>query len=914
MVKVIMSDQEALQSSHWNAEQVESKWTEYWFSRELFNLWVKSERPNYSIALPPPNITGNLHMGHALNGTLQDVLIRLKRMQGFNVLWQPGTDHAGISAQMVVEKKLRLQHQEETKKKPQEERKPFSRQAIGRENFINKVKEWREENGNQIMHQYKKLGVSFNWDRVAYTMDEDYVKAIYRAFVTLYKEGQIYRGKRITNWCPRCLTSLSDLEVEHKEEKGKLYHVKYKVVGSDKDQIVIATTRPESIFGDVAIAVNPTDARYKHLVGKKVRVPLNNIEVEIIEDHYVDKDFGTGALKITPAHDANDYEVGQRHNLPQTCVIDDHGKLIACGEVPEKYQGKDRFAVREAVVEELKTLDLLDKEEDYVHGVGQCERCATVIEPYLSEQWYLSMQELARPAIACVEEGKVKFIPERYESTYLDWMKNIRDWNISRQLWWGHRIPIWTCNSCQKEDAHEIPPIKCPSCSSTDLKQDEDVLDTWFSSALWPFATLGWPDETTLELKHFYPTTLLSTAREIINLWVARMIFMSQKFMKTVPFKYVLIHPVVQTEDGKRMSKSKGNAVDPLDMISKYGADANRFLFISMGVKGDQDVRFREERLEEYKRFVNKLFNVGKFVVSQLENYEFGPLDPEQMTLADKWIISKYESLLDKLDAGFANYDFDDVARDLYDFVWDQFCDWYVEIAKVQLQDKNESGQTKHILYSIFEGLMRAMHPIMPFFTEEMWSHLPKRETLADLDSIMFAPYPHGNPTYINKKAEEEMNYFIKVVRSVRNIKQTFDVPVNVPAEVVINSTNKAEHEILLANKANLIRLAKTNENPLPEYNARHIVPEGKVAHEIFGDTRINVMLDSLIDVSKTKEKILARKSAKIKELERIKNLLSSKGFLDKAPVDQIEKQKQQATEIENQIASFDAQLKILES
>lgn len=913
MTKVMTSDPEILASSHWNAEAVESRWTEYWFKRELFNLWVKSERPNYSIALPPPNITGSLHMGHALNGTLQDVLIRLKRMQGYNVLWQPGTDHAGISAQMVVERKLRQEHQEETKKKPQEERRPFSRLAIGRENFINHVKVWREQYGNQIMAQYKKLGVSFNWDRIAYTMDDEYVKAIYRAFVTFYKDGQIYRGKRVTNWCPRCLTSLSDLEVEHKEIKGKLYHVRYKLVDGS-GEIVIATTRPESIFGDVAVAVNPKDERYKKLVGKKVRVPMNNIEISIIEDSYVDKDFGSGALKITPAHDVNDYEVGLRHNLPQTCVIDEHGKLMACPEVPAQYQGKDRFVAREAAVEELKAADLLEKEEDYTHGVGHCERCATVIEPYLSEQWYLSMKELARPAIACVEEGKVKFIPERYESTYLDWMKNIRDWNISRQLWWGHRIPVWTCNACKKEDAYETPPTKCPSCSSTDLKQDEDVLDTWFSSALWPFATLGWPDENTLEMKHFYPTTVLSTAREIINLWVARMIFTSLKFMKTIPFKYVLIHPVIQTEDGKRMSKSKGNAIDPLDMIAKYGADANRFLFISMGVKGDQDVRFREERLEEYKRFVNKLFNAGKFVVSQLENYEFGPLETEKMTLADKWIVSKYESLLERLDHGFANYDFDDVARDIYEFVWDDFCDWYVEIAKIQLQDKNESGQTKHILYSIFEGLMRALHPIMPFFTEEMWSHLPKRESLADLESIMFAPYPHGNPTYVNKKAEEEMSYLIKVVRAVRNIKQTFDVPVNVAADVSISCTNKADHAILMSNQANLVRLAKTNENPIQPPSSSHPTPAGKVAHEIFGDTRINVVLDSLIDVAKSKEKILGRKANKTKELERIKNLLSSKGFLDKAPADQVEKQKALASEIENLIASFDAQLKILES
>ena len=896
------SEHTEMKSGPYTSSEIEAKWTEYWFDKKLFDLTIDKDKPNYSIALPPPNITGNLHMGHALNGTLQDILTRLKRMQGYNVHWQPGTDHAGISTQMVVDRQLKKQHDEKQKSLDPSERKPYSRHDIGREKFIEHVWVWRKQYGDQIMHQYKRLGVSFSWDRIAFTMDESYVKAIYRAFVHLYDACLIYRGNRITNWCPRCLTSLSDLEVEHKETKGHLYHISYPIVG-EEGSITVATTRPESLFGDVAVCVHPEDDRYKALVGKNVRLPLTEREIPIIQDDYVEREFGTGALKITPAHDANDWEVGQRHKLESPVVIDENGKLVASELVPTQFHGKDRFKVRTEAVAQLEEEGLLVKAEDYVHGVGHCERCATVVEPYLSDQWYLSMKDLAKPAIEAVEEERVQFIPERYASTYLDWMRNIRDWNISRQLWWGHRIPVWTCKDCGNEGAYEEAPPKCEECGKTNLEQDEDVLDTWFSSALWPFATLGWPDDTA-ELRQFYPTTVLSTAREIINLWVARMIFMSLRFLDTIPFKHVLIHPVIQTHDGKRMSKSKGNAVDPLDMIEKYGADANRFWFASMGVKGDQDVRFREEKLEEYKKFVNKLWNAGRFVLTQLGDYKPHAVEKEHLTLADQWILHRYNKLLETLQSSLSNYDFEIAARELHDFIWDQFCDWYLEIAKIQLDGSssegsngaNENDQTKNVLYTIFEGLMRALHPVMPFVTEELWSHFPKSTPFADLDSIMFAPYPRPDLSLIDEKPEEKMEHLIRVIRAVRNIRQTFDVPAKMDAEVVLAVTCKDELALLQSMEDAVKRLGRANPLKLVDGDSK---TEGKAAIEIISSTKVIVPLEKLIDVEKTRDKLIQRKDAKEKELAKVAGLLDNDSFRKKAPPDKVAVQEELRADLE---------------
>ncbi|MBU6453216.1 MAG: valine--tRNA ligase [Cyanobacteria bacterium REEB67] len=878
----------------YNPKDVEARWTEHWHSNKLFNLEIHPDRPRFSIALPPPNITGNLHMGHALNGTLQDLLIRLKRMQGYNVLWQAGTDHAGISTQMVVERQLKKEGK--------------NRHQMGREAFEERVWEWRNQYGNQIMAQYKRLGVSFSWDRIAFTLDESYVKAIYRVFVTLYKEGYIYRGNRVTNWCPRCMTGLSDLEVIHEEKKGHLYLIKY-ALSDNSGSLTVATTRPETLFGDVAVAVHPADDRFKAFIGKTVNLPLTGKAVPVIADTYVDREFGTGALKITPAHDANDFEVGQRHNLEKPVVIDKAGKLIACDLVPAYLHGMNTAEARKETVTKLEEAGLLVEDRDYTNGVGICERCNTVIEPMLSDQWYLSMKELAQPAIDVVEEQRVQFIPDRYATTYVDWMKNIRDWCISRQLWWGHRIPIWTCTACNTIDAFEEPPTECPKCQSKDLVQDEDVLDTWFSSALWPFATLGWPGETN-ELKIFYPTTVLSTAREIINLWVARMIFMSMKFMKTIPFKHVIIHPVIQTGDGKRMSKSKGNAIDPIDMIEKYGCDANRFWFASIGVKGDQDVRFREEKLEEYKRFANKLWQAGNFVLSKLDNFTVKGVDQSKLTLADRWILHRYNIMLDLVQMHFDGYDFEKASSEFYEFIWDHFCNWYLEIAKIQLNQEATAEQTKIVLYTVFEGLLRALHPIMPFITEELWSKFPKSAFIpTDFISMMFAPYPRPDENFVDEEAEEQMAFLIRVIRSIRNIRQTYNVPAASEAEVMIVCRDEDEMKCLLDGADLIKRLAKVN----PLDISMDCSPPSMAACEAVSSVSIYVPLAKLIDIEKSREKLNQRKAALEKDLAKVNGTMSNPDFKAKAPPEKVHAAENQLADLERQLESVHSQLKVLD-
>lgn len=885
-------------SSAYDPKEVEAKWTQHWFDRECFDLDIEHDKPKFSIALPPPNITGNLHMGHALNGTLQDMLIRLKRMQGYCVLWQAGTDHAGISTQMVVERKLKKEGK--------------NRRDLGREKFLEKVWEWRKENGDAIMYQYKRLGVSFAWNRLAFTLDEGYVKAIYRCFVTLFKEGLIYRGTRVTNWCPRCLTSLSDLEVEHEDIKGKLYCIKYQLADGN-GAITVATTRPESMYGDVAVAVHPEDPRYKDMVGKQVKLPLTGRQMPVIADNYVERDFGTGALKITPAHDANDWEVGQRHSLAMPVVIDLEGKMIKHEYVPENLHGVERFAAREKTVEALTESGLLEEIRDYDQGIGHCERCRTVIEPMLTDQWYLSMKELAEPAIKAVEEERVQFVPERYANTFIDWMSNVRDWNISRQLWWGHRIPVWTCKDCQNVDAFEEPPTACNKCNSANFVQDEDVLDTWFSSALWPFATLGWPEQTT-ELKVFYPTTVLSTAREIINLWVSRMIFSSLRFLKTIPFKHVLIHPVIQTPDGKRMSKSKGNAIDPLDMIEKYGADANRFWFASIGVRGDQDVRFREDKLDEYKKFANKLFNAGKFVLYNLEGYTPRAISLEHLTLADRWILHKYNTLLETTTKAFNSYDFDDVARNLHEFIWDYFCDWYVEIAKIQIAHEataaDDIGQTRHVLCTVFEGLLRALHPIMPFITEELWSKMPRSSMFQELDSVMFAPYPRADERMLSDTAEKDMSLLIRVIRAIRNIRQTYNVPAATDVEVQIKCADADEMKCLTGGKDYIQRLARVSSIVI----SKEVTPPGRAARETVASATIYLPLDKVIDTEKTREKLLQRKQAIERDLTKKSELLNNQDFRAKAPPEKVEVIQREVEDFEKQLDSVKNQLEVLDA
>jgi valyl-tRNA synthetase len=665
------------------------------------------------------------------------------------------------------------------------------------------------------------------------------------------------------------------------------------------------------MFGDVAVAVHPKDERYKKFIGKRVILPIAQRKIPVIADTYVDQEFGTGALKITPGHDMNDWEVGQRHALPSPVVIDQEGKLLQNEYVPRKYRGMERFAAREAIAADLNAKGMMEEVRDYVHGIARCDRCNAIIEPQLSDQWYLRMEELAKPAIKCVEDGEVTFIPERYTATYLDWMKNIRDWNISRQLWWGQRIPVWTCSSCGTMEAFEETPTSCTKCGSKLMEQDPDVLDTWFSSGLWPFATLGWPKQT-LEMTIFYPTSILSTAREIINLWVSRMIFLSLKLMHKIPFKQVLIHPVIQTSDGRRMSKSKGNAVDPLEMIDKYGADANRFWFTSLGIKGDQDVRFREQKLEDYKRFVNKLWNAGNFVLAQLPSGTPRDLDRNHLTLADKWILHRYHSLLKSLDDAYANYDFHLIAKELYDFVWRDFCDWYIEIAKIQMQQKENGSdnkdQTRNVLQAIFESLLRAIHPVMPYVTEELWSRTPKSPLFSKLRSIMFAPYPRAVPTFHDESAEAEMDLVIRVIRSIRNIRQVYSIPAGSEITTSLSINEQTERELILRSKHYIEKLAKT-EVTLDSTNGDS---KAHTATDSISNITVKVPLESVIDVEKTKDKLTQRIQSMEKEISKVEQVFNNEEFKSKAPPDKVDVMQTQLDDLIKQMSHIKEQLKVL--
>ncbi len=876
----------------YEANVIEEKNLQFWFDHDFYKFTIDQNKPNYSIVIPPPNITGQLHMGHALNGTIQDMLIRYKRMQGYNVLWQPGTDHAGISTQMVVEKKLKAQGK--------------SRHDIGRELFLEEVLAWKEQYGNHIVNQYKRLGVSFSFERLAFTMDPNYVKAIYHAFVKLYKDNYIYRGHRVSNWCPSCMTSLSDLEVEHKETAGFLYHLKYVFVDKPDEYLVIATTRPETIFADLAVAINPSDSRYQSFIGKQVIIPLTNKSIPVIADEYVDPSFGTGILKITPSHDVNDFEIGSRHNLGVNTVINQQALLIECADVPSKYHNLDRFKARNLIEEDLISQNLLDQKINYKIPLGYCERCSTAIEPLLSKQWYVAMKELAKKAITCVEENEIVFIPSRYKATYLDWLNSIKDWCVSRQLWWGHRIPIWTCNDCNHIDAYEEAIYTCPQCQSLNIVQDEDVLDTWFSSSLWPMATLGWLDNSQV-FQQFYPTNILSTAREIINLWVARMIFMSEYFLDTIPFKEVLIHPVIQTADGKRMSKSKGNAIDPLDMIDKYGCDANRFWFSSIGIKGDQDVRFREDKLEEYKRFNNKIWNAAKFILTSIGNNTITPINENFLSLADKFILHEYNNLIENIHQSFTNYNFDDITKEFYNFFWNSFCDWYLEIGKIQLKENHYSSQTLNVLYFVLESSLRLIHPVMPFITEELWQKMPNSIYKENQPSIMFTQYPRTNNKYNFEQDHANMNLIIKIIKTIRNIRQTFNVPSSVKANVFFIFTDSNYYQIISDNLVLIDNLAKVNVNI---QDKTILLPDLSACEDIQG-LKIVLPLKELIDTTKTKLKIEQQKNSLIKELTKNEEILNKGDFKQKAPIEKVKVIEIKILELSTQINNLNNHLKI---
>jgi valyl-tRNA synthetase len=864
----------------YDPHQVEDRWYRYWEERGYFGADENSEQKAYSIVIPPPNVTGVLHIGHALNNTLQDILIRFKRMEGCNVLWMPGTDHAGIATQNVVEKQLLDEG--------------LNRHTLGREKFIERVWKWKEQSGGTIISQLKKLGASCDWNRERFTMDKGLSEAVKEVFVHLYQEGLIYRSHYIINWCPRCQTALSDLEVEHQEVLGKLYHLKYPFKENDRF-VVVATTRPETMFGDTAVAVNPKDERYYAVVGKKVILPVVNREIPVIGDPYVDIKFGTGCLKITPAHDFNDFEIGLKHGLEQIKVIDEAGRM---NENAGPYQGKDRFECREQIVEDFEREGILIKLEDYRHVVGHCYRCRTIVEPNLSLQWFVKTKPLAKTAIEAVRDGRTRIVPEIWEKTYFEWMENIRDWCISRQIWWGHRIPAWYCDQCGEVIVSKETPTSCQKCGSHCLTPETDVLDTWFSSALWPFSTMGWPRQTKL-LKRFYPTSVLVTGFDILFFWVARMMMMGLKFMGDVPFRDVYIHGLVRDERGEKYSKTRGNVVDPLDLINRFGADALRFTLAALTMPGS-DLKLSESRTEGYRHFANKIWNASRFALMNLDKFNVDKMTkevlPKEFSLPDRWIRGRLNQVIREVQKSLEEYKFNEASHALYHFIWHEFCDWYLELAKLFLYKeggKKRQNLTKRMLLEVLDSILRLLHPFMPFITEEIWQQFPQRK---ENESIMIAEFPKPNERYDDKAVEDEMALIIEVTNALRNIRGEMNLPPGEQITVLLRTKSKEIEKRLQENQSFIQLLALVKgfkfgqdiEKPL--YSAFVAVQ----------DVEIFVPMDR----SRMEEeaKRLQKEIVKIeKESGFVLKKLSNEQFLSKAPPEIVQEVKEKALEFRSQ-------------
>ncbi|MDO8535425.1 MAG: valine--tRNA ligase [Candidatus Omnitrophota bacterium] len=848
-----------------------------WEDKGYFRGKPDPSKKSYSIVIPPPNITGILHMGHALNNTIQDILIRFNRMKGSEAEWMPGTDHAGIATQNVVEKKLAKEG--------------LKRQDLGRDKFIDEVWRWRQDYGSTIIRQLKKLGCSCDWDRTRFTMDEGLSEAVLEVFVRLYEKGLIYRGNYIINWCPRCQTALSDEESQHKDVDGMLYHIKYPVKES-KEFVIVATTRPETMLGDVAIAVNPKDKRYKDLKNKTLLLPILNRELKIIYDPLVDMKFGTGALKVTPAHDPVDFGLGQKYNLEQINVMNGDATINSIGG---DYEGMDRLEAREAIIADLKERGLFIKSEAHRHAVGHCYRCHTMVEPRLSPQWFVKMKPLAEPAIEAVNEGRIKFYPERWTKVYLDWMNNIRDWCISRQIWWGHRIPVYYCKDCGEIMVLKAAPDKCSKCGSKTIEQDPDVLDTWFSSWLWPFSTFGWPKDTQ-DLKYFYPTNALVTAQEIIFFWVARMVMAGMEFMGDVPFKDVYIHGTVRDITGTKMSKSLGNVIDPLDMIKKYGTDALRFSIISITAQG-QDVFLSENRFELGRNFANKLWNASRFILMNLKEEDISVdlcvfFEESELSLSERWILSRLYSTLDEVEKCLCEYKFNEAANLLYEFIWHEFCDWYIEIAKSTIGD----SKTQVVLYKVLEKSLRMLHPFMPFITEEIWQKLPRSKDAVG-DSIMIQPWPHMQKNMISGEAQSGMKCLIDVITAIRNIRSVWNIDPKREMPALINIRAK-EGEILLNKNADMIkRLSK-----LSVLSVGKIDKPKNSAASVVGAFEVYVPLEGIIDFDKEKARLKKDEDRIKSEIKSISTRLKDKNFTKKAPEDVIEKQRVRKADLELQV------------
>ena len=858
----------------YNPKEIEQQWYTYWEEKGYFHEEVDTNKEPFSIVLPPPNVTGQLHMGHALDNTLQDILIRTKRMQGYNVLWMPGTDHAGIATQVKVEENIM-----KTEGK--------SRHDLGREEFLKRVWEWKQEYGSTIVKQIRSLGASCDWTRERFTLDEGYHKAVLKVFVELYEKGLIYRGERITNWCPNCLTALSDIEVEHEDENGHLWHIKYPVIGEEDVFLTVATTRPETMFGDVAVAVNPNDERYAHLVGKELLLPFVNRHIPIIADEYVDQSFGTGCVKITPAHDPNDFEMGQRHNLESIVVMNPDGTMNAGAG---HFVNMPRELARKQVVAELEAQGLLEKVEEHGHSVGHCSRCNTTVEPMVSKQWFVSMKPLAKPALEVVRDKSIEFVPERFTKTYTNWLESIRDWCISRQLWWGHRIPAWYCQDCGETIVTTETLTECPHCHGK-VEQDPDVLDTWFSSALWPFATMGWP-ENTEEVKHWYPTSVMVTGYDIIFFWVARMIFMGLEFKEEIPFKHVFIHGLVRDSQGRKMSKSLGNGINPLEVIDEYGADALRFTLVTGNTPGN-DMRFYMERVEANRNFANKIWNASKFVLMNLEGFDesFIP-SAEDYTLADKWILEEYNKTVTNITNNLDKFELGEAASAVYDFIWNTYCDWYIELAKPRLYNK-EGGRDRqtvqYLLVSILRHMMELLHPFMPFVTEHIWQHLPHEG-----ESIMVAPWPSTLSTEGFGSAAAHMNVMMDGIKGIRNMRAEMNVPMGKRSEVILVPATDELKGILETHGDYFHTLGWAEKVTVLSPDA--LKPENATVTVVNG-LEVYLLLKDLIDADKEKERIAKEQATVLKEIARLEGKLNNKGFLAKAPEAVVAKEKEKLEE-----------------
>lgn len=874
-------------STTYNPKEFEEKIYKTWEEKKYFTPEVDKSKKPYTIVMPPPNITGKLHLGHALDNTLQDILIRYKRMQGFCTLWVPGEDHASIATEVKVENELLKQG--------------LVKKELGREGFLEKVWEWSDEYRERIRTQLKKMGVSADFTREAFTMDENLNKAVRHVFVKLYNEGLIYQGNRITNWCPKCETALSDAEIEYKEQEGSFWHIKYPVKDSD-EFLEIATTRPETLLGDTAVAVNPNDERFKHLIGKTLILPLVNREIPVVADDYVDIEFGTGAVKITPAHDPNDYEVGKRHSLKEIRVMDDRGVINSLGG---KYVGLDRYEARKAIVKDLDSEGLLVKIKPHVHNVGTHDRCGVVIEPIISKQWYVKMESLAKPAVDVVKEKKTKFIPERFEKTYFNWMENIQDWCISRQLWWGHRIPVFYCEDCGEMMVKEDAPESCTKCSSTKIRQEDDVLDTWFSSALWPFSTLGWPDKTD-DLNYFYPNSVLVTGYDIIFFWVARMIFSGLHNMGETPFEHVLIHGIIRDSEGKKMSKSLGNGVDPLEVIDTYGADALRFMLVTGNAPGN-DIRYFPERVESARNFANKIWNASRFLMMNLDKELMNKYkDEKDYSLADKWILSRCTTLVKEATENLDKFELGIALQKVYDFMWNELCDWYIEFVKPVFygEDEKAKGIAYNVIYKVLSTGLKLLHPVMPFITEEIYTHL-----CDEFESITISTWPEYEEELHDTKAEKEMGYIIDSIKSLRNVRAEMNVPPSRKAKVIAY-INKEAKDAFLNGISYMEKLASASEVEFIE--EKTLVPENAVSVVVEVGELFMPLLD-LVDREKELDRLNKEKAKLEGEIDRVDKKLSNERFTAKAPADVVEAEKAKGEKYKEMLESVIARIKALE-